>query len=397
MMLKTVDKIEISSKSDIAEVIGGYIRFFENKKLDKSKIEIIIQICNDIYINYKEKDIINRKVENFNQLLNSQSDFKILNYYKDTIYFLQNYTTHNDILFNCKKIANKDQNSSLYEFLLKIGDVFEGRICYSRRDERKLNEPHKKHNKYELLGKKLLELNKKEITLSYSEIEKVIDDKLPEKVKKLFWWDKEIISSQSKAWRDSGYIVNNYDNEKETVTFIKGTYDNSDTSKLLEDNIIDENKLNKEVNKEIQVDENQNEEDLYSGVPKDKKNPIIDSTGIEKYPRDSAVAARALKKAGYVCEVDSKHPSFTRKSDGENYTESHHLIPISAYKDFQYCLDREENICSLCSNCHNCLHYGADSEREGILRGLYEERRELLSKVGLSIDFQKLKTYYGIV
>ena len=400
IILKTVDKIEISSKSHIAKIVVGYIRFFEDKKLDKYKIRIIIEISNDIYKYCKEKDIINNKVEKFKKLINTQSNSDISNYYKDTIHFLQHYTYHKDIVSNYKKIVNRDQSSSLYEFLLKIGDVFEGKIFHSKRDERKLNEPHKKTNDYRLLGKKLLEWNQEETTISYSEIEKIIQPtKLPRNFKKdkLFWWDKETISAQSKAWRDNGYVVNNYDNEKETVTFIRNTYKFEYKDESSKETTVEEEIFNEEVIKVIQGDEDQNEEDLYNGTPKRKKNPIIDSAGSEKYPRDLDIAARALKIAGYVCEVDSGHPSFTRKSNEKNYTESHHLIPISAYKDFQYCLDRVENICSLCSNCHNCIHYGADSERERILRDLYEERKDYLSKAGLSIDFEKLKAYYGIV
>lgn len=401
-MLETVDKIEISCKTNIEDIIGGYIRFFENVKLGGNEIKIIRQISNDIYMHCEEKDIINNKIGRFKKLLNNQGDSKILSYYKDAINFLQNYTVHNNILSTYKKSISKDKKVSLYEFLLKIGDVFEGNIRYSERDTRKLDRPHTKLklNNYGALGKKLLESNREELTISYSEIEEIIQPtKLPKNFKKdkLFWWDKESISAQSKAWRDRGYVVANYDNEKETVTFIRNTSVFEYNEELLEDTDINEETLEKEVNNVIQSNEDQNEENLYSGRPKDKKNPIIDGTGSEKYPRDPTVAARALKIAGYVCEVNSEHPSFIRKSDGENYTEPHHLIPISAYKEFQYCLDREENICSLCSNCHNLLHYGIDSGREQILRDLYDERTEILNKVGLSIDFEKLKTYYGIV
>ena len=73
--------------------------------------------------------------------------------------------------------------------------------------------------------------------------------------------------------------------------------------------------------------------------------------------RDVKIAADALKRAGYVCEVDPSDRIFIRKN-GKGYTEPHHLIPISKYKDYNYSLDVMENIVSLCSHCHNLLHMG---------------------------------------
>ena len=71
----------------------------------------------------------------------------------------------------------------------------------------------------------------------------------------------------------------------------------------------------------------------------------------------------------------------------------HHLIPLSAYRDFPGIdLDREENIISLCSNCHNILHYGASYE--AMLNDLYNQRKELLQKIGVTISFKQLLSYY---
>lgn len=70
-MLETVDKIEISCKTNIEDIIGGYIRFFENVKLGGNEIKIIRQISNDIYMYCEEKDIINNKIGRFKKLLNS--------------------------------------------------------------------------------------------------------------------------------------------------------------------------------------------------------------------------------------------------------------------------------------------------------------------------------------
>jgi len=161
--------------------------------------------------------------------------------------------------------------------------------------------------------------------------------------------------------------------------------------------LIDEETVNQNIDKIIKESEDIAEENVYDGVPKNRKDPVKDNSGSEKYPRNPYVSVRALKLAGYECENNNTHSTFTKKSSLKKYTEPHHLIPISAYKDFDYSLDIEENICSLCSNCHNCLHYGIDSEREPILRKLYDKRKELLEKAGIFVEFERLKSYYGIV
>ncbi len=111
------------------------------------------------------------------------------------------------------------------------------------------------------------------------------------------------------------------------------------------------------------------------------------------YPRSKKVTTNALKKAKFLCEVDSNHKVFLRKKLNINYTEPHHLIPLSAQEDFPDAnLDREQNVVSLCSHCHNLLHYGAEYEK--ILKPLFEQRKELLEKIGIIITYDKLKKYY---
>ena len=133
----------------------------------------------------------------------------------------------------------------------------------------------------------------------------------------------------------------------------------------------------------------------YNSVPKTKSDLVDNPSTGKKYPRDKRVSINALIYAEYRCEYDSSHLSFKRKAPPYvTYTEPHHLIPLSAYGDFDYSLDVEENICSLCSTCHNCLHYGKSDERDKILEKLYEERKGHLAKVGLEITLNALKKYY---
>lgn len=134
----------------------------------------------------------------------------------------------------------------------------------------------------------------------------------------------------------------------------------------------------------------------FKGEKKPKKDSVIDNKGKKAYPRDPKVAANAIKIAEYKCEVNEHHTSFIRRSNRKNYTESHHLIPLNCQDDFEFSLDVEENVFSVCSNCHNCIHYGSDGERVVILNKLYEERKEHLDKVGLGISFDELKKCYKI-
>lgn len=109
--------------------------------------------------------------------------------------------------------------------------------------------------------------------------------------------------------------------------------------------------------------------------------------------RDPKRAANALVHAGFRCEYDNTHRTFLRKK-GNPYTEPHHLIPLSKYRDFAYSVDVMENIVSLCSHCHNLLHYGRFEDKVPILEKLYEERKDALRKCGLDLTLEQLKSYY---
>ena len=139
----------------------------------------------------------------------------------------------------------------------------------------------------------------------------------------------------------------------------------------------------------------QDETEHYSGCL--KKIQVMTTTGgstKEKPKRDPQIAANALSNAKYKCEYDSSDKTFLRKKSGKPYTEPHHLIPISRYKDFSYSVDVEENIVSLCSHCHNLLHYGRQVDKEPILRKLYNDRIAGLSSSGLYLTFEQLVSYY---
>lgn len=110
------------------------------------------------------------------------------------------------------------------------------------------------------------------------------------------------------------------------------------------------------------------------------------------FKRDRRAALFALKKSQFRCEVNPEHETFKRRRDGYPYLEPHHLIPLSQQKLFNVSLDRPENIVCLCSHCHNKIHYGKDWDK--LVKQLYEDRKELLEKIGIEISFEDLLSFY---
>lgn len=110
-----------------------------------------------------------------------------------------------------------------------------------------------------------------------------------------------------------------------------------------------------------------------------------------KIKRDSRKVMEALRRANYSCELDSSHKTFARKKDGLDYTEAHHLIPLSAQDDFNESLDITANIVSLCPNCHKEIHYGNSKK---MIKKLYDQRIIQLQEEGIQISLEELLSYY---
>lgn len=131
----------------------------------------------------------------------------------------------------------------------------------------------------------------------------------------------------------------------------------------------------------------------WTGVKEEQAMTTSPRTGRDIPKRDPQRAADALRHADYLCEYDPRDRTFLRKN-GKPYTEPHHLIPISKYRDFEYSVDVMENIVSLCSHCHNLLHYGRFQDKKPILEKLYNDRREALYNCGLDLSLEQLEKYY---
>lgn len=113
----------------------------------------------------------------------------------------------------------------------------------------------------------------------------------------------------------------------------------------------------------------------------------------ESFTRDRSVVEHALFAAKYLCEGDCGSELFTRKDGKTSYTEAHHLIPLEFQQYFDYSLDVEANVVSLCPRCHRLLHYGLDNEV--LLKVLYEKRIERLIRCKISISYEKLMLLYA--
>ena len=125
--------------------------------------------------------------------------------------------------------------------------------------------------------------------------------------------------------------------------------------------------------------------------PKIKQEKVINEKSA--YARNPEIAKKCIVLSNYKCNLDENHESFITKK-GKPYMEAHHLIPISYQDYFEYSLDVEANIISLCPNCHRKLHYGIDIKDE--LEKIYKDRIQILRKSGLDVSLEELFIIYGL-
>ena len=130
---------------------------------------------------------------------------------------------------------------------------------------------------------------------------------------------------------------------------------------------------------------------IVEDMPVQKSVKVLNS---DKYRnlRSKEVLSNALQNANYQCEILCGVKLFMRKDGKTPYTEGHHLIPLEYQDYFEYSLDVEANIVSLCPNCHKLLHYGYDKNQ--ILKKLYDMRITRLKKCKLDLDFASLLLMY---
>ncbi len=121
--------------------------------------------------------------------------------------------------------------------------------------------------------------------------------------------------------------------------------------------------------------------------------PGQENVVVTKWKRSSIIKIQSIESAGYKCEFDNNHQTFTSKSTNHPYMEGHHAIPIQYQKMFTHSLDVYANVVCLCPICHRLLHHGIETEKEVVINKIYYDRSERLAKSGIEIskdDFIKL-------
>lgn len=177
------------------------------------------------------------------------------------------------------------------------------------------------------------------------------------------------------------------------------------------ENLLNKNKIfEKYLEEELDVNTNINitkgigfytEEELQQKYEQNKKYNFYDMFDAKTYqkgriPTDSKLKATAFFRSKYKCEVNSNHITFPTNYY-PNYLEGHHLIPISAQKNFASInLDCIENLVSLCPICHSQIHYGTKEAKKEIFETIIKSREADLARIGFTEPILKVifETYY---
>ena len=183
-------------------------------------------------------------------------------------------------------------------------------------------------------------------------------------------------------------VLVNYLTSLEPTICSKSALENIIGDVYSEDDPVEKELIDRLVNASTEL-----EKPEWPGIKEAQVLKISEKTGRETPKRDQQRATDALRHAGYLCEYNNEDRTFLRRN-GKPYTEPHHLIPISRYKDFDYSVDVMENIVSLCSHCHNLLHYGRFEDKRPILKKLYSDRCDALRMCGLDLTMEELEAYY---
>lgn len=128
------------------------------------------------------------------------------------------------------------------------------------------------------------------------------------------------------------------------------------------------------------------------------KEPTPSSSSGRKYKTNKTIGANIIAAAEYKCQFDDTHFSYISQKTNNMYVEAHHLIPMAMQEDFwnyyHKNLDTPENLVSLCPICHGILHKGLESDRNQILKRLYDIKESELKNAGINITLDDLLLYY---
>lgn len=111
--------------------------------------------------------------------------------------------------------------------------------------------------------------------------------------------------------------------------------------------------------------------------------------------RNAKVAAQAIARAHFKCEVDPSHQTFISSAKSLPYVEAHHLVPMSQQELFDVSLDVDANVVALCATCHKLLHHGrAIDKREHLLK-LLQAREGRLKAAEILLERKTLLRLYS--
>ena len=102
--------------------------------------------------------------------------------------------------------------------------------------------------------------------------------------------------------------------------------------------------------------------------------------------RSSIVRSQSVMLAGYTCEMNKEHLTFTVEKTKQQYMEGHHAMPMQQQSAFSLSLDIPANIVCLCPICHRRIHYGLLDDREDMARQIYTSRKERLAASGIMLS-----------
>lgn len=126
-------------------------------------------------------------------------------------------------------------------------------------------------------------------------------------------------------------------------------------------------------------------------VPKPQKQAGVKSGWV----RNAKVAAQALARAHFRCEVDPSHQTFISRAKSLPYVEAHHLVPMSQQEMFSVSLDVSANVVALCATCHKLLHHGRAAEKRDHLMKLLDARKDRLKAAEIMLDGKALFRLYS--
>jgi 5-methylcytosine-specific restriction enzyme A len=127
------------------------------------------------------------------------------------------------------------------------------------------------------------------------------------------------------------------------------------------------------------------EVDDFQDVLNENRPDQIESRTM-KWKRNPKVAAEALKRSNYKCEIFPSMVSFLARRTNKPYMEAHHLVPMGLQGSYEANLDCLQNICILNPYAHRLLHHAASDVVLPEVLKLVSTRKAFIKEIGLVED-----------